>query len=97
MTGLGFTPDCAITGSKKEGATHFKEIMIPLFVQKRKNFVCGKIRLGLFLDLCFTPVLKQHKNLNVENRTGFQFWKTVYTFENKSEGSRFCLAGFEVK
>ena len=41
------------------GATHFKEMMIPLFVQKRKNFVCDKIRLGLFLDLCFTPVLKQ--------------------------------------
>ena len=72
-------------------------MMIPLFVQKRKNFVCDKIRLGLFLDLCFTPVLKQHKNLNVENRTGFEIWKTGYTFENKSEGSRFCLTGFEVK
>ena len=33
----------------------------PYLYRRGKNFVCGKIRLGLFLDLCFTPVLKQHK------------------------------------
>ena len=37
----------------RTGATHFEEMMIPLFVQKKNNFCKAKIRLGLIKDNLF--------------------------------------------
>ena len=46
--------------SQGKGATHFKEMMIPLFERMRKNFVLTKLGWAVvFCDLCFTLRLNQ--------------------------------------
>ena len=52
MSGGNFQPSRVLRNTNK-GATHFEEMMIPLFVQKKNNFCKAKIRLGLIKDNLF--------------------------------------------
>ena len=54
------------------GATHFKEMMIPLFVMMRKNFVVTKLGWAVVSVTCFSPYAKistknKRENLSILN------------------------------
>ena len=55
-----------------KGATHFKEMMIPLFVMMRKNFVVTKLGWAVVSVTCFSPYAKistknKRENLSILN------------------------------
>ena len=54
------------------GATHFEEMMIPLFVMMRKNFVVTKLGWAVVSVTCFSPYAKistknKRENLSILN------------------------------
>ena len=55
-----------------KGATHFKEMMIPLFVMMRKKFVVTKLGWAVVSVTCFLPYAKistknKRENLSILN------------------------------
>ena len=55
-----------------KGATHFEEMMIPLFVMMRKHFVVTKLGWAVVSVTCFSPYAKistknKRENLSILN------------------------------